>query len=112
MAPRAPEPLELVSMFLEYMKFNDVPSNDQDVLLLLWLAFDGKVSSSILDVLLLGLDVHRAILLDDLELVERVEGGSIFNVTSRNAEASLIDQVSQWHCRVCDIKTYHRAMGK
>jgi len=81
-------------MFPYCQLLNDVPSNNQDVFLLLWLALDGEVSSSVLDVLLLSLNIYSTILLHDLEFMKWVESGSIFNVTSCNAEASLNDKVS------------------
>lgn len=89
-----------------------LPSDDQDVVLLLrWLALDRQVPLSVLDVLLVARNVDRTVLLNDLELVQWVKSRRIFNITSRDAEASLIEE-SAIHLRFPSVRSYLRAMGK
>ena len=66
----------------------DSPSDDQNLVLRLWLTLDLQIPPSVLDVLRLCLNKDTAILLCDLELVERVESRGVLDVTRSDVEAS------------------------
>jgi len=63
--------------------------------LLLGLALDGEIPPAVLDVLRLALDPDPSLLLHDIESVQRVKSGSVFDITSGNLEAGLKMSVMQ-----------------
>lgn len=89
MAPMLPEPLQLrVSMYAVGQLVDCLsPSDNDDPVLALGRALDAQTSSLGLDSLFLALDIDTPVFLLDLELGERVESRSVFDVTSSDTEA-------------------------